>query len=107
MPEAPRLIQSENTFLVGYVIFDKKQGKAAKKLAREIKTKKHRFSRITRYQRIKSVKMKKIIFLRPFHKICGETWSYVRIFMYLWSRIPIKNRYIRAVYKYMHVKETS
>lgn len=58
--------------------------------------------------------MKKIIFLRPFHKICGETWSYVRIFMYLWSRIPIKigtyalyNRYIRAVYKYMHVKETS
>ena len=51
--------------------------------------------------------MKKIIFLRPFHKICGETWRYVRIFMYLWSRIPIKNRYIRAVYKYMHVKETS
>lgn len=35
MPEAPRLIQSENTFLVGYVIFDKKQGKAEVDVVKE------------------------------------------------------------------------
>lgn len=50
--------------------------------------------------------MKKIIFLRPIHKICGETWSYVRILCTFGAEFLL-NRYIRAVYKYMHVKETS